>query len=298
MTADVHSKLRRGEGELEHIEPFDSRRFQIAIRAIADSLNYGTDSSRFMGSGVDYVQSRPYVYGDPVRAIDWRVTGRTGRVHVKDYEAPKSVPVYLLLDTSASMTLQSGKQSKYAMALHIAGGLAFAALDRVSPVGVLGAGDSEFRVEPSLSKTKIMQWLLRLRRFRYDEGTTLGRRLLQLQTDLRQTSVVMVLSDLHDPEASAAMKVLGQQHDVVALQLQDPAETTIPGAGLLRAREAETGRTFVTHGRRLAAIEQDRLAADLRRAGVDHLLLRTDQPFLHALRNFFVGRGLLGGGGR
>ncbi|MEM7205208.1 MAG: transposase family protein [Planctomycetota bacterium] len=94
------------------------------------------------------------------------------------------MPAWLLLDTSASMAVTSVARSKYAIALHIAGGLALACLDRVSPVGVLGTGDRELRIEPSLSRQMGMQWLVQLRRFRYDEATSLAAKVTELNASL------------------------------------------------------------------------------------------------------------------
>lgn len=285
------------EGFIESADTLDSRQFYIAIKRLADSFSYGTDRSPFVGSGVEYVQSRQYQYGDPIRAIDWRVTARTGKVFIKEFETPKRMPCYLMIDTSASMMISSTNRSKYAMAIHIAGGLALACLDRVSPVGVLGVGSRDFRIQPSLSKGRILEWLHHLRHFRYDESTTLVERIRELMPTLTSRALFIVLSDLHDERAVASVKRMGQKHDCVVLQLQDPAEIHLHGAGFMRAQEAETGRAFVTHGRKLH-LDQQHVEQELRRGGIDHLVLRTDQPISHHLRSFFESRDLLGKGAR
>ncbi len=285
------------EGLLEQIDPLNARQFYIAVKRLADSLSYGTDRSPFLGSGLEFFQSRPYQDGDPIKSIDWRVTARTRKLYIKEYETPKRLPCYLLIDTSASMMISSTTRSKYAQALHIAGGLAFACLERVSPVGVLGVGESDFRVQPSLSKDQVMQWLVRLRRFRYDEETTLGKRVAELSPSLKSRALILVLSDLHDPRAVPALKQMSQVHDTVVIQFRDPAEVHLKGAGFLRAQEAETGKDFVTHGRQVW-LDQEQIDFQLKRSGIDHLLIDTDKPFVHQLRRFFSSRDILSRGSR
>jgi uncharacterized protein (DUF58 family) len=284
-------------GTIDSLDVLDARQFQIVVKRLADSLRYGTDHSPFLGSGIEYVQSRPYQPGDPVRSIDWRVTARTGRFHVKEFESPKRMPVYLLIDTSASMTISSVPASKYRTALFVAGGLALACLDRVSPVGVVGVGSRGLRIEPSLSKTQVMEWLLRIRTFRYDEETRLADRIAELAPGLKQRVLLIVLSDLHDPAGLQALKRAAQLHDCAVLQFQDPAEVHLAGAGFLRAREAETGEEFWTRGAR-RQLDQAAIERALRRGGIDHLVIRTDRKYVHALRSFFQARGLLGRGPR
>lgn len=269
----------------------------IAVKRLANSLSYGTDRSPFLGSGVEYVQSRQYQLGDPVRQLDWKVTARMGKPHIKEFETPKRLPCYLLIDSSASMMISSAKKSKYETALFVAGGLGFACLDRVSPVGVLGVGETDLHVRPTLGRDQILQWLLKLRRFRFDEQTTLTSRLQQLQPQLLNRTLLIILSDLHDQQALPLIRQLNQQHECVTIQFQDPAESGLRGAGFIRGAEAETGHAFVGRAG-TNRIAQDDIERDLRRGGVDHLLIRTDEPYAHLLRHFFASRGIFNRGAR
>jgi uncharacterized protein (DUF58 family) len=270
--------------------PLDRRQFLIAVKRLADSLSYGTDRSPFLGQGIEYVQSRRYEPGDPVKSIDWRVTARTGKPHVKQFETPKQMPVWLVLDTSASMALASQPPGKYGLAVQIAGGIALACLDRVSPVGILGAGGRELTVKPSLSRDVILQWLHSLRTWRFDELTLLGRRLLSLEPSLTQRALLIVLSDFHDPDAIAALRLVAARHDCIALVFRDPAEDQLTGAGLFRGREVESGREFLTHGSRLLTTTDD-LTTALKKSSVDHFVIRPGTPFLAPLRHFLRSRG-------
>ena len=67
--------------------------------------------------------------------------------------------------------------------------------------------------------------------------------------------------------------------------------------GFVRAREAETGSAFVVRGR-ARWLDQERITDELKKTGIDHLLIETDQPFVSRVRQFFKLRNLLGRGAR
>jgi uncharacterized protein (DUF58 family) len=274
--------------QLTH-DPLDARQFEVAVRRLADALSYGQESSPFLGAGIEYVQSRPYQAGDPVKFIDWRVTGRTGKFHVKEYEAPRQMPIYLLVDTSASMCVTSQLMSKYAWAVQVAGGLSLAAVDHMNPVGIMTVGERDLHHTPTLARNSLMQWMHQLRHYRFGEGTTLGRKIRELIPRVEQRCLFIVLSDLHDPDAIPAIKLMAHDHDCVVLHFEDPAERGQTGGGIFRAVEAETGQAFVAHGRSRWFGDED--AHALARAGVDYLNLRTDAPIVPRLRHFMKSRG-------
>ena len=270
----------------------DEKQFLIAVKRLADSLTFGGDGSPFLGAGLDYVQSRAYQPGDPIKLIDWRITARTGKVHIKEFEATKQLPIYILIDTSASMCVSSIKMSKYAWAVQLAAGLALVGLDRMSPVGIMACGDRDLHIRPTLSRNTILQWAHELRHYEMTEETNLAASLRELAPALENNSMVIVISDMHDPESVSALKLMAQKHDLIVLLMQDPAEKGSVGGGFFRGQEAETGTTFVAHGKK-SWLNTDELLSDLKLSAVDTLLLETDQPFMSKLRNFLKHRAVV-----
>ncbi|MBK9385240.1 MAG: DUF58 domain-containing protein [Planctomycetes bacterium] len=281
---------------LERIPPeLSERPLVLAAKRLADDLSLGEDRSLYVGPGLDYAQSRPFVDGDSVRDIDWRVTARTRRYHVKEFEVLKRLAVMLLVDTSASMRFASGAVSKRDLAITLSGAIGLAALRRQSPVGVLGGSTRDFRFPPSLARNRWMQWLHALVADPFDGATRLASRIDELGGLLRARCLVIAISDLHDPEAVPALKRLGQRHETIVLQVEDPAEHGRLRAGFVRAREAETGFAAVAHGfTRWFGKGGRRVGEELQASGVDHLLVRTDRPFVGELRRFLRERGVIG----
>lgn len=267
----------------------DDRQFELAVRRLADSLQYGSDASPFLGSGLEYAQSRPYEPGDAVKTIDWRTTARAGRYYVKQYESPKQMATWLTVDDSGSMGVAAdprGGPTKWQWATLLAGALGLAALRATRPVGLMLA--SGVRHEASLSRARLYGWLHAIRRRPAAGRHSLGDVVRGHVMSLRSRANVIVLSDLHDPALLAALRLAAEPHDVAVLRLQDPAETGTRGGGIFRGVEAETGEAFVATGRSRWHVED--VDETLKMAGIDRITLRTDQSWIAALRNFLASR--------
>ena len=255
---------------------------------MADALQYGSDVSPFLGSGLEYAQSRPYETGDSVRSIDWRTTARTGRFFVKQHESPKQTPTWLALDDSGSVDAtggagHAGGPTKWQWAVLLAGAIGLAALRRTRPVGLLLASGS--RRPASLSRADLHGWMHTVRHRGAAGRSSLGDVVRGHLVGLPSRVHLVVLSDLHDPRLAAALKTCAESHDVTVLRLQDPAERGRTGGGLYRVTEAEAGEAFYATGRTWwdagGVVDDD----DLTRSGIDRMTLPTDGAWVAGLRD-------------
>jgi uncharacterized protein (DUF58 family) len=267
----------------------DPKTFALRIRAIANALVFGQESSRFRGAGIEFDQSRPYQPGDPVRHIDWRVSARTGKPFLKEYEAPRHIPVILLIDDSRSMRISSvPSTSKFEEACLIAGGIALAATERVNPVGFACLGSLGFHRPPSPSRDNLLNTLEEIRSLPPSPNTAFAPRISTLLPSLSAKSLLVVLSDLHDPNAVSALRNAAQRHDTIVIQLSDPSESNLPKHAILRSGEAETGRSF-TLGLRSAHCPPPPLTP-LVQAAIDSIHIPIHRPYLPALVRFLSDR--------
>ena len=76
---------------------------QLHTRKAVNELLAGEYRSVFRGRGIEFDEVREYQHGDDVRMIDWNVTARTGRPHIKRYIEERELSMYLLIDVSGSL---------------------------------------------------------------------------------------------------------------------------------------------------------------------------------------------------
>jgi uncharacterized protein (DUF58 family) len=210
-----------------------ARGLKLRARGAARALLMGNHRSARHGRGLEIEEVRPYVAGDDLRNVDWRVTARRGRLHTKLYREERERPVWLLVDLSATMFFGSRGQLKSMLAVRAAGLLAWAAAlggDRVGAVigdgarsRVLALRSREAGVLPILRALIDLQPREPLGKMNPDPKEGLLRSLNAL---VRPGSVVIALSDFQSPDTQSQEQwsQLAAHSDCRWLWITDPLE--------------------------------------------------------------------------
>jgi uncharacterized protein (DUF58 family) len=279
------------------------RRIQIHTAHIVDELLAGSWHSAFKGRGIEFEEVRPYQVGDDVRAIDWNVTARTGEPFVKLFREERELAVMLLVDMSGSQSIGTQHLTKRELTTELCATLAFSAIKNNDKVGLTLFTDG---IERSFPPRKGPRHVLRLiRELLYCEpigrGTCLRTALEHLNRTASRRTVVFLVSDFLDSGYDRALRIARRKHDIIPLVVSDQREFEMPNVGLIRLRDAESGKvvTLDTASRatrrayqestRARAAERDALFRKLR---LDPIHIRTGEDFVEPLQKFFRRREL------
>lgn len=274
---------------------------ELRTRRLVDSVFAGEYRSVFKGQGMEFAEVREYQAGDEVRTIDWNVTARMGRPFVKRYVEERELTLMLAVDLSGSGRFGTVRRFKSELAAELAAVLAMSAVRNNDRVGLLLFTD---RVEHVVPPRKGRRHALRLLRdlMVYDpgsRGTDVAGAVEYLGRMLSHHTIIFLISDFQDAGLERSLKQLAQRHDVVAVTLADPAEQTLPDAGLVRLRDPESG-TLVdvdTSDPRVRKAYEEEVGTEaaarrtlLRRLAIDEIAVRTDTGYLEPLLRFFRAR--------
>ena len=279
------------------------RRIEITTNRIVNDTMAGRYESVFKGQGIEFEEVREYQPGDEVRAIDWNVTARTGRPHIKRFVEERELTVMVLVDLSRSMAFGSASQLKQRIATEICAVLAFSAIKNHDKIGLLLFTD---RVERFVPPKKGTMHVLRVIReaLSYEpagRGTDVSGALAYLSRVMRRKSVAFLISDFHCRDIGPALAIANRRHDVIGVHLIDPREESLPPIGWLQLEDAESGeQALVDAGdasvreayARATAAQRLRVVKTLRTAGVDRIEVRTDESYVRPLLKFFRARSL------
>ena len=282
------------------------RRIEIKTRGLSDEIFAGKYHTAFRGRGMSFAEVREYRVGDDVRDIDWNVTARSDRAHVKVYEEERELTMMLLVDVSPSRLFGSEELSKKNLITEIAATLAFSAAKNNDKVGcILFSDHIEKFIPPKKGRSHILMIIRELVSFTpKGTATNISEALRYLVGVNKKRATTFLLSDLIDspddmPKLEDALKIASSKHDIMAIRVYDKRDRELPNVGIIEVEDAETGaREWLdTSSRRIRHfwLEQytqrhEAMAAMLRHNRVDIAEVATDEDYVAELIKMFKKR--------
>jgi len=279
---------------------------EMIAREAVEGLRVGSHRSPLKGFSTEFSHHRQYVPGDPIRDIDWRVYGRTGRYYTKLYEAETNYDCHILIDASASMNYGSGPVNKLEYAKYLSAALSYVVLKQRDSVG-LSVFDSEVRayLPPRSSMNIIVQIDRLLREVKPVPRTTIAKQLHDIALMMKRKSVVVVISDFFaevDDIMSGLDHLRFDGHNVIVLHTLDPYELSFPFKGTWRFEGLEREEPMTTQAERMREAYmanftryRETLQAGCLASQVDYSVVDTSRPLDAVLSEFFHQRETLGG---
>ena len=277
------------------------RKIELVTRGIVRESIGGEYQSTFKGQGIDFDDFREYQPGDEIRSIDWNVTARMGTPFIKKFVEERELTVLLAVDISGSGEYGSVERSKRELAAEVAALFAYSAIQNQDKVGLILFTDKvELILRPAKGSTHILRLIREMLHFPASgSGSDPSSAMLSVINHLRRRSLILLLSDFDFPDVLTPLKTVSLLHDLVAVQISDPAEESLPMAGRVRLEDPETGEQLVLDTNRASvrsayaqAKEGWRAALDaaLNSLSIDKIEVRTGQNYLPAVHAFFKTR--------
>lgn len=271
----------------------------LVARTVVNGFVHGLHQSPHLGVSTDFAEHRPYMVGDDIRRIDWRVYGRTDRLYVKEFEAETNANVMLLIDISASMNYGSGVMSKLDYARYLAASLAYFSYQQRDRVGVI-TFDGDVVAQVPATGRQLDTVLHTIDRIQPGGAGELDQPIRRIAQGIRRRSVLALISDFYDePETVrlAINRLALKGNDVIVFHILDPSELEFDFTEPRQFEDLESGTRIPVIPDRIRAgykgLIEDHIAAIAQIMGesrVDYCQVNTSKPLDHALYEYLSRR--------
>ena len=224
---------------------YTARGFSYLPRQSVRSLLSGRKRSRLRGRGLDFDELRHYRPGDDIRTMDWRVTNRTGKPHVRVYTEERDRPVIVIVDQRLPMFFGSCKKMKSVIAAEVAAMTAWRVLSVGDRIGAILFNDTRLvEARPSRSDKKVMGWLGDLSAMNNDLSVAPGHQsnpdaftqaLKTAERNISHDYLIVLVSDFYgwSDETLGVIRRINQHNDIISALIYDPLERDISRANKL-----------------------------------------------------------------
>lgn len=275
------------------------RQIEIKTRGLSRNIFAGQYHSAFKGRGMAFSEVREYQYGDDIRDIDWNVTARYNKPYIKVFEEEREMTVMLLIDVSDSLDFGTRNATKRDIVTEMAATLAFSAIQNNDKIGVIFFTNKiEKFIPPKKGRKHILYIIRELIDFQPENHQTDMAMVLKFLTNaLKKRCTAFLISDFIDvSDFDNALTIANRKHDIVALQVYDKLDVTLPSVGFMKIADSETGEemwidTSSKHVRDdyNEYYEKQKMLIQhaFVRSRVDNVSMATDEDYVKALLTLF-----------
>ncbi len=271
---------------------------EIRTRKLVEDYFSGKYESVFKGTGMNFSDVREYQPGDDIRSIDWNVTARFGKAFIKQFVEERELTILLVVDVSGSQFFGSENSTKAELACEIAAFLALSALKNQDKVGLVMFGDGPEKYLPPKKNRQYVMRIIREILFHSAEKnkTDISKTLKFINEVYKRKAVIFLISDFIDENYDKILSITNKKHDLIAINIQDRREQSLPDIGLVEMEDSESGARFVINiaDEKLRDSYSDYIkkrSEGLKRlfgkAKIDSVELLTDESYIKPLYTFF-----------
>jgi uncharacterized protein (DUF58 family) len=217
---------------------------------LVEGVLSGNYRTLFRGPGLEFDEVRDYTDGDDSRLIDWNVSSRMGQPYIKTFREEREMALFLVMDVSASLGIGTGKYSKQEAVAILTALLALSAVHNNDRVGAAFFSDHiEKWVPPRKGRNQIFRLANDILGWEAKgKGSNLDLALRGVHESVKRRGICVIISDFRTPPCWREMSLVAKKHDLIAIRLQDPADTEFPFHGFLRLTDPETGKQLPAFG--------------------------------------------------
>ncbi|MZG53871.1 MAG: DUF58 domain-containing protein [Nitrospinae bacterium] len=271
---------------------------QVKTNYLVNDIMAGEYVSAFKGRGMEFSEVREYQPGDDVRLIDWNVTARMNQPFIKEFIEERELTLMLLVDVSSSGVFGSGQNFKNEVAAEVASILAFAAIKNNDKIGLIIFTDQiEHYIPPKKGKGHIWNIIRTILSFKPEgKATNLSLPLEYLLKIQKKKATAFLISDFQDEKYESQLKLAKQRFDLIAINIIDPREESLPEVGMVYLEDAETGDTLLVDTGDAEMIKKHKSLCIKKRQdrktffhsiGIDTIEIFTDKPLTEPIIKYF-----------
>ena len=274
------------------------KKIQVKTNHMVNDIMAGEYVSAFKGRGMEFSEVREYQLGDDVRLIDWNVTARMNQPFIKEFIEERELTLMLLVDVSSSGSFGSDQKFKNEIAAEVASIIAFAAIKNNDKIGLIIFSDKiEHHIPPKKGKAHIWNIIRTILSFKPEgKRTNLALPLEYLLKIQKKKATTFLISDFQDTNYEQQLKLANQKFDLIAINIIDPREETLPDVGMVFLEDLETGKTLLVnthdpqmlkeHQKRCSQKKQDRKKF-FNSIGIDTIEIFTNKSLTDPIIKYF-----------